>query len=252
MHVEHNSLKQMSHLYRKSCCLLIGVITGVCFSFGRVLTKECNLPRPGDKLDLVLYEGVYPGAEGENAVWDFSHATVAPRSESLTYTGSPEALTARFSKHRMYYSLRGDSLMWHGYESRQINLSDSVGALNMIFPLSYGDSCSLTFDFRGHHYIEHPALLTGSGYIKADATGILIMPEGDTIRNVLRVRRDYTGLPKVRLSPDSDTALTPREDEVSYQEYDWYAPGYRYPVVSLHRTLAHEQSGRCVFHKLHT
>jgi len=203
------------------------------------LTKSCHLPRAGDAPDIEMYEGLAPGASGKDVVWDFSGAVVSHYPAKLGYTGGVgRLLTARFGKHRSYYCVKGDSLLWQGFENRQVNLRDSAGTLYMRFPMCHGDSCALVFDFTGSYYLEHPASNKGRGFVKADGTGTLVMPGGDTVTNVIRVCRSYTGLPTAKLTPRSPETVTQPEDKSTYREYDWYAKGYRYPLFSLRQSLS--------------
>ncbi|MBD5231513.1 MAG: hypothetical protein HDS66_05105 [Bacteroidales bacterium] len=202
------------------------------------ITTELNMPRCGDKLDIILYENIAPGPAGKNILWDFSQSCVSNKSTTLSYMGNDnELITARFNKYRLHYTLRNDSLLWHGYEDRTISLIDSIGALSLKFPASYGDSCSFFFNMQGKYYLEHLAEETGIGYTKVDGKGTIIMPDGDTITNVLRVYRMYKGTPVVTAS---NRSLKLKEQntsqETEYREYDWYAYGYRYPVFSIRET----------------
>lgn len=206
------------------------------------LTKSCHLPRVADAPDIETYEGIEPGPSGKDALWDFSAAMVSHYPAKLWCTGVPDSLlTARFGKHRAYYRVKGDTLLWQGFENRHVNLRDSVGTLYMRFPMCYGDSCALEFDFKGSYYLEHPAANKGKGFVKADGTGTLVMPGGDTVTNVMRVCRSYYGLPEARLSRQSPKTASLLESESIYREYDWYARGYRYPLFSLRQSLSFDR-----------
>lgn len=218
---------------------VVSLLTAPCL-LGWVITRSAHAPRPGDSPAIDLYQGVDPGAPGPARLWDFSAALPKGDPYGLRITGIPDSLvTMRFPRHRMYCSLKGDSLLWHGYETRHILLTDSAGIPYMTYPVAYGDSCARPFCLTGRYALERPAANRGLACVKADASGTLLMPDGDTVRSVLRVCREYRGVP--RLGPGAlrlaavDSALSP---EVVYREYDWYAPGYRYPLFSLRQALA--------------
>lgn len=226
----------MKKLLTAFTILAVSLFTAPCL-MAWVLTRSAHAPRPGDSLGTDLYEGVEPGAPGAGRVWDFSAAVPRDEAYGMRVTGVPDSLvTMRFPRHRMYCSLKGDSLLWHGYETRHILLTDSAGIPYMTYPVAYGDSCARPFCLTGRYALERPAANRGLACVKADASGTLLMPDGDTVRSVLRVCREYRGVPRLgtgalRLAA-VDSALSP---EIVYREYDWYAPGYRYPLFSLRR-----------------
>lgn len=229
----------MKKLLTAFTILAVSLFTAPCL-MAWVLTRSAHAPRPGDSLGTDLYEGVEPGAPGAGRVWDFSAAVPRDEAYGMRVTGVPDSLvTMRFPRHRMYCSLKGDSLLWHGYETRHILLTDSAGIPYMTYPVAYGDSCARPFCLTGRYALERPAANRGLACVKADASGTLLMPDGDTVRSVLRVCREYRGVPRLgtgalRLAA-VDSALSP---EIVYREYDWYAPGYRYPLFSLRQALA--------------
>lgn len=226
--------------------IILSLLTVICMhatAFAWDIEKSTHLPRPNDLLDIDFFEGVNPGRSGKHCLWNFSDA-IPMDAAKLSFSGIPDTLIcARFPRHRMYYSLRGDSLIWNGYESRRILLSDSIGTISMIYPMCQGDSCALSFNFDGRYVIDRPASNHGSGFIKADASGSLILPDGDTIHNTLRVCRQYTGFPRISLNSASALKTSCDELPVVYREYDWYAPGFRYPLFSLRQTLTYTPEG---------
>jgi len=67
--------------------------------------------------------------------------------------------------------------------------------------------------------------------MRADAYGMMILPSGDTLRNVLRTRTIQT-IRQVIQSGDNGTT----EQTSSIEIYKWYSKGYRYPIFETVRT----------------
>lgn len=90
----------------------------------------------------------------------------------------------------------------------------------------------------------------GTYKTKADALGKLVLPQGDTLRNVIRLHTErHVGTIIVPIDTmqyripaftvDSIVRhLAPDTAKVREDEYRWYAEGYRYPILEA-KTLSY-------------
>jgi hypothetical protein len=170
-----------------------------------VLTKPLQFYRPGDKLVKQQIEYKDPGRSGTNVLWDFS--TLKPINEnyrvsyrSTTHKRGGDSVSIIGQEHQtMYkYVLKGDSVLLMGYENSGSRKTYSSPEYVMHFPFSLGDS--IVSNFKGEGSFEH-TLSTGSEgtlYVVADAVGTLILPDGDTLFNVLRIKSQHDFMQKTR------------------------------------------------------
>lgn len=201
----------------------------------QVLMRSRNMPRVGDRISIDIVSLSDAGRSGDTVVWDFRNVPVVTSNEHITYTGTDGQLfTTKFSKFRVEYRQHADTLFKTGYENRRILMSDSIGAVRIVYPMAFGDSCVSQFTFRGRCDVDVHAINKGFSQTLIDGRGIMLLPDGDTVPDVLRVCYEN------RSSVDmwrhiSHTSLTsiPDSAEVVYREYEWYAPGYRYPLLYM-------------------
>ena len=85
------------------------------------------------------------------------------------------------------------------------------------------------YHLEGVYSNSSKILSSGTIKIKADAYGKIILPEGDTISPVLRVKTTQTICRSMRSSIYKDSIRPNVQDKV-IETYKWYAKGYRYPV----------------------
>ena len=80
----------------------------------------------------------------------------------------------------------------------------------------------------------------GVNTIKADGIGVLILPEGDTLKEVLRIHRKERSIISINRK---DSCVSINEiscDTITIKEknyYTWYSLGYRYPIVEVIQDL---------------
>ncbi len=209
------------------------------FAESYVLTRECNMPRDGDEFVMQRVEFVEPGDSCSGCIWDFSTiVTVNPDYRIRYSTSGDSAIAIKENRTTYNYRMQGDSLMWTGYENRLTLMRDSVAAVALRFPFGLGHKLEQDFYFKGTYSQTKEIAARGRSTVTADAMGIIYLPEGDTLRNVLRVKRVYDSRVKIFRHGDS-TAIEELNDSLLRHietAYLWYAEGYRYPVV---QTLEH-------------
>lgn len=223
------------------------------------LERTTHLPRPGDRLGKQETAYKSPGAKGTGIVWDFSELENRNANYELRYT-SPHlgSDTIVGIEHRtMYrYQLSGDTLFTPGYENSTTRIGYRIPESLLIFPFPYGRSLTTCFGGKGNYCNRLGIDICGRSTVTADATGLMILPGGDTLRHVLRVHTcklvfERTGPGPAHAVAGVDTVAGPvcyrdsvnrylADDSTHFQidTWRWYAEGYRYPVFeSIHSAI---------------
>ena len=220
----------------KRTYLLIMCIMCALFLWGQVvLEKALLLPVNGDKVDRQRVEDVEVGVRGHEAVWDMSHAIVTEEGCTMRFFNSGDSVIAHIEgRQQSVYEIKGDSVMLRTQETALSNLADSLPALKMIFPLTYGDSISSPVYYRGKYSGNNAIATTGVYSMVVDGEGTLILPD-DTLRNVLRIHEQLDE--KVNVSPWSNERIISTEEDSLLRHvrdtYSWYSADFRYPLAQI-------------------
>lgn len=210
----------------------------VSVGFGQhPLQRELNAPRPGD--ELVKYQVSYkdPGRSGENVLWDFSRLQMENEAYSLTYLQTRDSLIVgqeHFTKY--YYQTKGDTLVLLRHENPTAKLEYQPALPLLSFPIGLGKQSYSTYTSKGFYSRTIPVEASGSIRVEADAYGKLLLPSGDTLVHVLRVKTTQLIVEKDKgYASDS---LAQNHGKVQ-ETFRWYARGYRYPVFEtiIHKAL---------------
>ena len=230
----------------KNCTLLFllfFMITPGCLA--QQLSKEASQPRSGDVLYKIQQDYTTSGAKGSGVVWDFRTQKADNDTYRVGYTGKIDSVLCLSESRTQYkYRLSTDSLLLIGYENVNARVDNRFPMIALRYPFAYGDSISSYFYGEGSY--SHSLGISSYGFssVVADGLGCLLLPDTDTLRQVLRVRRDqYIGqtyyanrhsTPCIDSIPHlSDTIqVWLQRDPATWHvvHCQWYAPGYRYPV----------------------
>lgn len=215
--------------------------------FGQ-LTKTYNLPRGGDVILKQQVEYKDPGRSGEHVVWNFSHLKSVNPEYKLTYR-SPKAigdsiyilgkdtlwakdisegdLVVGTEHYTMYYfQMQGESLVCLGHENPVTLIHHADPLLTMNYPFDYGNKVTKDYHSDGMYSSQEPINIQGKSEIEADAYGKLLLPSGDTLEHVLRIKT-------IQYVEEIDSVKRQTADiplNMRIESYRWYAKGYRYPV----------------------
>lgn len=213
------------------------------------LRASVSLPRSGDRLVQQQITFCPPGEAGADVIWDFSDHDLLPYTEQIVYTGRADSILCMNRNKTSYkYRLSGDSLLYLGHENYTSQVTYLTPVAWLHYPFAYGDTISSCFVGKGSY--SHTLSLTTYGHIgiSVDAYGTLLFPDGDTLRNALRIHRsEFIGQhlcsPKDEMEPGflrTREAVADRlsHDSVAWQvdTYQWYISGYRYPVLESMET----------------
>lgn len=199
--------------------------------WGQTIEYKTNAPRCGDKYVVKQLEYFSPGNEGKGILWDFSNLrSVNQKSEREFFLSKDSVLLGTDEEFLMTYDLSEDSLMCLGYDNRLKHMSFSEPMVLMTYPFSYGYSMSNHYSGLGDYCKKLILKNGGTLIVEADAEGSIVLEEGDTLKNVLRVHT--TKLNSISMHAQSDTLLadTSRMKQEIEEHYAWYVRGYRYPM----------------------
>ena len=229
-------------------------ILSVIFAFAcghavesNVLTAKLNMPRGGDVLERVVAGPLRVGDAGDDVFWDFSEISETGKSVRRHISVGDTVFAAIEGGTMDKYRFSGDSIISTGYENRLAVLNDSIPYPKLVFPFSYGQKIGGSFIFTGRYAQDRDAETGGTVTVEADATGRMLLPSLDTLDNVLRVRTDTRAWLRLLRHGEAlgDSIAT---DSLPFYErsvYEWYAPGYRYPVFETRLYKLYEHGRPC-------
>lgn len=230
----------------KSRCVNIAVIVlsfpYLCAQAQDTLTVERNAVRTGDRVTSQAVGISNVGDGGKGIVWDFSEIDVYDDMRTYVYAGENEDSVIRVSrKSAETYVISRDSLLMISKEDRLRRADFDIPLLRMSYPLAYGDSVNAPFSARGTYCDRRYFTITGQTTTKADGWGRLLLPDGSKFDNVLRVRF----LRHADLSMSRDTTVAGMGDKRHITEltYEWYVPGYRYPLLEIMERVSFDEQG---------
>jgi len=181
---------------RTTFIILIPFFCIVSLCSQNTLTRSLQGFRSGDVLckEQVKYKD--PGRRGKNIVWDFSRLNTINEEYGVRYI-EPEKkckdslLVTCIEHNTMYkYALKGDSLFMLGFENSGSKLVLGKPGLYLTYPFTYGDSITSIYNGTGSYVNTLLSEADGILTTVADGMGTLILPDGDTLFNVLRVRSE--------------------------------------------------------------
>jgi len=159
----------------------------------KTLNSHRNHFRSGDVIIKQQVEFKDPGASGKDITWDFSHLNMVDEKYQLVYynttKGDTTHITGLEHETRYRYLLKMDTLWLTGYENRTTTMDYQQPEALLRFPLRYGDTLGIAFAATGLYCQKVELAAEGYTKVVADATGNLITPENDTLKNVLRLLR---------------------------------------------------------------
>ena len=239
---------------------IISLLTAV-YTLGQVpqLKRELNLPRSGDVIVKQQVEYKDPGRAGADVVWDFGQLQSINPEYTLSYEEPAfveDSVSGGFylmgkdtvfayqlhpsdavficREHRtLYYYVFTDSVLVNlGYDNQATSLHYLTPLLTCKLPMTFGDSLFHRYLTAGFYTRKVPFAESGSVSLTSDAYGMLVLPTGDTLRQVLRTKSV-----QIKAEPLPTTAGDSATVNTFFETYKWYARGYRYPVFETQRTV---------------
>lgn len=226
----------------KQIALIISLFVSLTIN-GQQINHPTNHYRNGDMLEKkqVLVEGIE--LNSKNGVWSLEDAEISKKTYITEYTADADTMMMLERGNRTYFHQENGLVNIIGSENAQELISYDMPETWLKFPMHQGDSISGYFNGTGK-YCDHLFMRRFGTYMTmADEVGKLVLPEGDTLRNVIRLHTErYVGtivtpidtiktVVPVFTVDSVVTHLIPDTARVREDVYRWYAEGYRYPVL---------------------
>ncbi len=219
------------------------------------LIYSLNGIRSGDELVKQQVEYKDPGREGENVIWNFGKLKSVNDEYTLVYSSptligdsiyilggdtipqkmvKPNELVIGTEHYTMYYYRQKDNVVEVlGHENPTTFLHYKTPLLVSPLPMNYKDTRQSSYRSEGVYSAKIPFTTKGTVQVKADAYGVIILPSGDTLSHVLRIKTTQTieeTIPNVNNQANVFIHTT-------VERYKWYSKGYRYPIFETIRTF---------------
>lgn len=200
------------------------------------ITTKCNMMRDADSLSMQRMEYLWAGEKGKKQIWDFSSLEALRGDYPVKICVDSTGTIGRYDSNSIrQYRLKSQALHMTHYEDRLELVRYDKAKLAMRYPFQYGDSIAEPFSGEGIYCGDHKVKVEGQVILQADGAGTLILSERDTLHKALRVCTITT----TSMAMDVDSAyIDPDNLKQEVEErYDWYVPGYRYPLyTTIQRT----------------
>lgn len=244
----------------KTFLFLLIYLSGSCYLMyaqGK-LDTEANMFRANDTIVKQQVEYKNPGKMGENVFWNFGKLKPVDEKYTIVYAEVSDTTTeisGTEHRTRYFYELQNDSLLLLGYENPTTRVRYNTPEMILHFPMKFGDKIEGYFSGKGIYCDKLDVDAYGSSRSLVDASGVLILPNHDTLKHVIRIRtiqlvsekivpltadslakstidkpNSGTAAEVIRKQLESDSAV------LMVDTHRWYAAGYRYPVFETVRT----------------
>lgn len=205
------------------------------------VTRDTNGMRCGDTLKMLRLEYADAGVSGRGVTWDFSRLGVTDGNYVVPIFCHEGKVVQAECGFLFKYNTSGDTLSIACIENALQKTSYSRPILSLTYPFSFGNSVTADFCGIGRYCDTYVLSEQGVAKSEADAEGILILFDCDTLYNVLRVHEHrQSAIALSKDDADADTMCMERVEDI----YSWYAGGFRYPVF---KTVSyHYSSSGCI------
>ena len=223
--------------------LFIIIAMAACTNLYGQQIDQSNRYRSYDVLEKKQVTAKGFDLNSKKGIWSLEDAEFSEGSYNAEYSTETDTLMAVERGDRTYYNQDRGTINIIGSENFMELISYDMPETWLQFPMQVGDSVCGYFNGSGPYCERFFMRRYGTYKTKADATGKLVLPQGDTLRNVLRLHTErYVGTITVPIDTmlckipaftvDSIIRLlAPDTAKVREDVYRWYAEGYRYPIL---------------------
>lgn len=219
------------------------------------INLQHNSIRSGDEIVKQQVEYKDPGREGQNVIWDFGKLKSINDEYSLVYTSARlidkafyvmgyDTLRAKDVEENTlfigrehntmyYYRIKDNSLLLLGHENPTSLLHYTKPVVTMVYPTNYKENHTNEYTSKGTYSGRIPFDTKGTLSTQADAYGAIILPSGDTLSHVMRIKSVQTISEIIRsINPAMNDSVT-----MEVETYKWYSKGYRYPIFETIKAI---------------
>ena len=202
----------------------------------RVVEKQIGLPQQT--------------VSGTHKIWDISCQALPDDDYIVEYNYVPDTtenvIGVTEQDTRYFYELQGNSLLLNGFENRQTRMEYDLREVYLQFPIIYGDSLEGFFHGTGRNCDRLGLRSYGRYKTKADEIGDLVIAEGDTLHQVLKLHTERIQatefipiemLDSLPVYPTDSIAGRIAADTtlIRIDICRWYAQGFRYPILETRK-----------------
>ena len=201
------------------------------------------MPHPDDKIEKYCIDITDAGPPQDGAVWSLSGKQIGNRKIQQSFRSVGDTVPCMVSTERqcLTYLCDADGCVYEkGCEDNTQRTVYGTMPLYMPHALHYGYTKSGIMHGIGSYCDRLQTASHGTWTVACDARGTIVTPEGDSIRNVLRVHSTRHVTTAFHAKADSlghtairDTAKAIATSDAIIESYRWYVDGYRYPMLEL-------------------
>lgn len=240
--------------------LSIALVCNSIFCFAQMSYKH-NAVRSGDEIVKQQVEYKDPGRSGENVIWNFGQLKPIKKEYKLRYEapklqgdsiyvlGKDTVLSKSVKegelvigiehKTRYYYQVKNNKLYVLGHENPTTLLHYKEPLQILTYPMDYQVGFSNSYSSEARYSNRIDIFSEGEVSVLADAHGKMILPSGDTLSNVIRIKTTQTFIE----SKEKDTISVDEKLNMLVDTYKWYVKGYRYPIFETIHTINKNEEG---------
>ena len=230
-------------MYTKKILYII-IVLAICLTAnGQQISQRQNNYRSSEFLTKQQVDMDIDALLSRKGEWSLEDAELSEKRYKACYYSENDTLTGKELANRTYMQETRSLVDFIGSENFMERMNYDMPETWLSFPMQVGDSVCGYFNGSGPYCGQLFMRRFGTYLTKADAEGKLVLPEGDTLRHVLRLHTERHV--SIRVAPiDTMKCKIPMftvdsivnnmaADSVKMQEdvYRWYAEGYRYPVL---------------------
>lgn len=204
------------------------------------LSYKANQLRIGDYRNMKQIEYQAQGEAGANQYWDFSKAKVLKNMyidqqedlNAVAESGYRLSCDEGGTKHTLFEITKSEK-RYFGMVTPGAKIDFQEPIVDLMFPFSYQDT--KVGEMIGTYTPNNGEVsyIDGNYITTADAWGTLVLPDGNTYRNVLRVKvtKNYT------------QNFGKTNYKINTTRYQYFAEGARYPVLIVVESETSSDSG---------
>lgn len=220
----------------------VGILStiAVCVAQTSLNSRDYGI-REGDIVHYSEFQDSDEGLYGTNMIWNFNCLKTTSHG-NYAFFPAIDGHTKCVDSQKLYSFLPAkDSVLLLAVEDPLNKISYESPITLLTFPLQYGQTNSTSFSGKGQHCNRIPIKEHGFSQTTFDAYGTIILPDNDTIRNVMRVHNNLSSY--LDVYKHSNDSLTFHKEE---DRFLWFARGYRHPVFEIHR-CTYKYEGEVVY-----
>ena len=163
----------------------------VCLNIsGQQISQPNNRYRGYDVLEKKMVTVQSLNLNSKKGVWNLEEAKLSEETYNAEYSTETDTLRAVERNNRTYFSQDRGAVSIIGSENFMEQMSYDMPETWLQFPMQVGDSVAGYFNASGPYCERFFMRRYGTYKTKADALGKLVLPQGDTLRNVIRLHTE--------------------------------------------------------------